>query len=102
MEMARDYILHHFHENISLNQIAQHCLMSPFHFSRIFKKIVNQSPHQYLTGIRLNHARYLLANTEKPIGDIAFESGFNSMEHFATVYRMRYQMRPSDFRRQLA
>jgi len=101
-EAAKEFILTHFSDNISLQQIAQHCYVSPFHFSRIFKTILKKSPHQYLTEIRLNHAKVLLATTNKPITDIAFNCGFNSIEHFATAYRKQFKVAPSDYRRQLA
>src|SRR6186713_1615349 len=52
IESARNYILSHFRENISLQQLASHCFVSPFHFSRIFKTITGESPHQYLSSVR--------------------------------------------------
>lgn len=100
-ETAKGYILDHFSENISLQQVAQHCHVSPFHFSRIFKTIFRLSPHQYLTEVRLNHARMLLKTTNKPVTDIAFNCGFNSIEHFATSFRQRYKKSPSGFRMRL-
>jgi len=98
VENARTYILENFSHNISLQQLARHCLVSPFHFSRIFKAIMNVSPHQYLTEVRLNHAKVLLSTTEQSITDIAFTCGFNSLEHFATAYRYRFHSSPSKFR----
>jgi AraC family transcriptional regulator len=98
VENAKAYIFENFSQNISLQQLAKHCLVSPFHFSRIFKAIMNISPHQYLTEVRLNHARVLLSATEQSVTDIAFACGFNSVEHFATAYRYRYHTSPSKFR----
>lgn len=99
-EKAREYILEHFNENISLAQLAQHCCVSTFHFSRIFKAIFDSAPHQFLAEVRLNHAKFLLGTTDKPVADIAFNCGFNSAEHFAAAYRQRYQLSPSAHRRQ--
>lgn len=98
VENARAYILENFTHNISLQQLAKHCLVSPFHFSRIFKTIMNVSPHQYLSEVRLNHAKVLLSTTVQSITDIAFTCGFNSVEHFATAYRYRFHTSPSKFR----
>lgn len=97
-EAAKEYIMDHFSENISLQQLAQHCHVSPFHFSRIFKSIFQVSPHQYLAAIRLNHAKMLLETTDKPVTDIAFSCGYNSIEHFATAFRHRFKKSPSVFR----
>ena len=101
-ELARDYILSHFQENISLQQLAQHCYISAFHFSRIFKAIMNLSPHQFLSAVRLNHAKILLETTELPVTNIAFDCGFNSLEHFVTSYKKRFSVTPSFYRGQTA
>lgn len=101
IENAKEYILQHFSENISLHRLAQHCHVSPFHFSRIFKNIMKVSPHQYLAEIRLNHAGVLLSTTNEPVTDIAFSCGYNSIEHFATAYRQRFKVNPSRHRREI-
>ena len=101
IENAKEYILQHFNEDISLQQLAQHCYVSPFHFSRIFKSIMNMSPHQYLAEVRLNHAKILLTTTTEPISDIAFACGYNSIEHFATAYRQKFKINPSRYRKEM-
>lgn len=101
IENAKAYIFENFGRQISLQQLAQHCLVSPFHFSRIFKAIMNVSPHQYLTEVKLNHAKVLLRTTGQSVTDIAFTCGFNSLEHFATAYRLRFKKSPSTERSQL-
>jgi AraC family transcriptional regulator len=56
MERAKEYIHEKFATNISLYEIASYSHVSPFHFSRIFKKFTSFSPYQYLLNIRLKHA----------------------------------------------
>jgi transcriptional regulator GlxA family with amidase domain len=101
IERAKEYMLNNFSENISLNELAEHCFVSPFHFSRIFKTVLNVSPHQFLLSTRLNHAKILLTTTDKPVNDIGFESGFNSLEHFVTAYKQQFKLSPSQHRNQL-
>ncbi|MGE5107388.1 MAG: helix-turn-helix transcriptional regulator [Sphingobacteriales bacterium] len=101
IETARDYILSHFKENISLQQLAAHCFVSPFHFSRIFKNIIGLPPHQYLSSVRLTHAKVLLTETNSPIADIAYDCGFNSPEHFVTAFKQYYKTNPSALRKQV-
>jgi len=98
VESAKSYIFENFSQDISLQELATHCLVSPFHFSRIFKAFMNMSPYQYLAEVRLNHAKVLLTTTEQSILDISYACGFNSPEHFATAYRHRYRLPPSGFR----
>lgn len=102
VETAQHYIHEHFSENISLERLAGECHTSVFHFSRIFKAVLGMSPHQYLIGIRLQHARALLTTTSKPVGDVAFACGFNSLEHFATAYRHQFKRSPTQFRNEIA
>jgi len=98
IEKAKEYMLNNLVQDISLNELAEYCYVSPFHFSRLFKSILNVSPHQYLLSARLNHARILLSSTDKSVNDIGFESGFNSLEHFVTAYKQQYQLTPSQQR----
>jgi AraC-like DNA-binding protein len=98
IERAKEYIVEHFTEDISLATIAEYSYTSPFHFSRIFKTFTSFSPHQFLLSIRLQQAALLLRNTNLPIADIAFSSGFNSIEYFTTVFRQQYKSPPGRFR----
>ena len=98
IETARDYILSHFKETISLNQLAAYCHISPFHFSRIFKTVTGKSPHQYLNSVRLTHAKVLVTESNSPVSDIAYECGFNSPEHFVTAFKQFHKINPSALR----
>lgn len=98
IERAKEYMNEHFASDISLSGIARYSYVSPFHFSRLFKTFTGCSPHQYLLALRLQHARLLLKNTSLPMADIAFTSGFNSVEHFTASFRQRYNHPPATFR----
>ena len=56
-----------FSENISLNELSKYCYVSPFHFARLFKTVMGIPPHKYLLNIRLQHAKFLLVNSAKPV-----------------------------------
>jgi AraC family transcriptional regulator len=98
IELAKEYITGHFTEDISLAEIASHCHVSPFHFSRLFKIFTAISPYQFLQAIRLQQAEILLRDTSLPVADIAFTSGFNSIEYFTAAFRQQYKLPPSKFR----
>jgi AraC family transcriptional regulator len=98
IELAKEYLTLHFTNDISLQEIATHCHVSPFHFSRLFKTFTGCSPHQFLLTIRLKNAEMLLRDTSLPVGDIAFSSGFNSIEHFTSAFRQKYQYPPMKYR----
>ncbi len=98
IEKAKAYLADHFMDAISLKEIADHCCISAFHFSRIFKTFTSYSPHQYLLNLRLKHAEMLLKNPALPVTDICFSSGFNSLEYFAAAFGKKYKYPPSRFR----
>src|SRR5258706_2194439 len=98
IERAKEYITTHFTSDISLTEIAGYSYVSLFHFSRIFKAFTSSSPHQFLLSIRLQHAAMLLRTTSFPVIDIAFSSGFNSVEYFTAAFRQKYQCPPTKFR----
>ena len=98
IEHAKEYMTNNFTEDISLMEIANYCHVSPFHFSRIFKTFTGISPHQFLLGLRLKNAELLLSDTAQPVADIAFSSGFNSLEHFTSAFKQKYAFSPSRFR----
>lgn len=100
IERAKAYINEKFVDDISLQELSDHCHTSSFHFCRTFKKFTSYTPHQYLLNIRLKHAEVLLRNTELPVADICFSSGFNSLEHFATAFKQRHKVSPTQYRRQ--
>jgi AraC family transcriptional regulator len=98
IERAREYIAANFTSDISLKEIAEYSYVSLFHFSRLFKNFASTSPHQYLLATRLQHAAMLLRNTSLPVADIAFTSGFNSIEYFTAAFRQKYEYPPAKFR----
>lgn len=98
IERAKEYITNNFTSDISLMEIAAYAHVSPFHFSRIFKTFTSQSPHQFLLAIRLQQAAMLLRTTALPVADIAFSSGFNSIEHFTAAFRKKFRQPPAAFR----
>lgn len=101
IEKAKDYLISHFSENISLQKVAEHCCVSVFHFCRIFKSIMKVTPYQYVNEIRLHHARLLLENSRQSITHVAFQCGFNSVERFDHAYRQHFNTTPSAFRKRL-
>ncbi|OSZ77522.1 hypothetical protein CAP36_14170 [Chitinophagaceae bacterium IBVUCB2] len=97
IEKAKQYLHDNLSKNISLNELATHCCVSPFHFSRIFKLFSGYPVHLYLQQMRLNHAALLLS-TALPVTDVAFQSGFNSVDYFSAAFKKQYNVSPTLFR----
>lgn len=102
IEQAKAYINDHFSEDLSLHDLALHCHVSPFHLARLFKLFTSYAPHRFLMETRLQHAQQLLFDTTLPVADVAFSSGFNSVEHFTAAFKKSYGIPPATFRNQPA
>ncbi|MCL7748494.1 AraC family transcriptional regulator [Halalkalibacter sp. MEB205] len=98
IEQAIHYIENHYKENIKLEDIANHVYLSPFYFTRTFKKYMNCSPVQYLINYRINNAKKLLHNTNLTVNEISNTCGFNSTSHFVTTFKNHVGMSPKKFR----
>lgn len=93
-----DYIDAHLHQTIKLSDLAQLVDISQFHFGRLFKQSLGLSPHQYLMQQRIERAKRLLKQTDKPIVEIAFDCGFNSHSHLGGQFRKLTGITPKAFR----
>jgi AraC-like DNA-binding protein len=89
----------HAHESISLDDAAAQANRSPFHFLRLFSRVLGVSPHQYLVRIRLGRAASLLAECEHSITDVAYAVGFRDLSNFVRTFRRAAGVSPSGFRR---
>ena len=65
--------------NLSLEQYAQLCNRSLSAFKRDFSKVFNTTPGKWIATRRLEHANMLLRSSEKSVGEVAFESGFENL-----------------------
>ncbi|HWL53710.1 MAG TPA: helix-turn-helix transcriptional regulator [Chthoniobacteraceae bacterium] len=87
-----------FREPASLSEIARACHVTPSHLARLFRKETGQSVVAHLQRLRINHARELLATTDRGLLEIALESGFESIEHFHRLFRRMTGVTPRAYR----
>jgi len=83
---------------VSPADIAEEIGISTRQLERLFGQHLNCSPKKYYTDMRLQRARNLLLQTEKPVTEIAFLCGFASSAHFARVYRAQFGTTPANQR----
>jgi len=94
------FIRENYFKPISLERIAKIAKMSPFAFSRYFKKNCGAGFVEYLNRVRTNKACYLLRETEYQVHDIAMECGFASISNFNKQFRKTEGISPRDYRAQ--
>lgn len=88
VQHARDFMECHFTQNLSLAEIASHALLSENHLLRCFKQIFGMSPFKYISNLRIREARRQIAETDKPISEIAMAVGYSSLSNFSHYYKL--------------
>lgn len=68
-------------------------------FKRDFKKHYQTTPGKWLTNRRLKRSKALLETTEKSIGQVAYECGFENVSHFSRVFKKKFNISPSVFQK---
>lgn len=98
IDRAKQFMVENFVNDISIDDIADASCVSPFYFSRIFKKNTTLSPHQFLIEIRVRHACRLLLDSRLTVAEIAYSSGFSNADYFVTLFKKRMRLTPTQFR----
>jgi len=95
------YIEEHLPEDISLATLAELAGLSPFHFARAFKQSFGLPPHRYLSSLRMEQARSLLADRAMSVTQVGFNLGFSETSSFTTTFRKHTGLTPTAYRRSL-
>ena len=88
------------HEEWPVSRLAEVSCVSATHFARAFKQAFGLPPHRYLLTRRIERAVTLLRETELPITDIAFSTGWRSLGTFGRTFRDITGRNPGEIREQ--
>lgn len=94
-----EYIENHLNENLSLDEIEKELNYSKFYINRLFSQKVGCTIYKYIRARRLTEAARQLAETEKPIIDIAFEAHYDSQQAFTLAFQQLYHCPPRIYRK---
>jgi AraC-like DNA-binding protein len=100
IEIIIDYSFRHYLEPITLAGVAAVAGMSIPTFCRFFKQNIKKTYFDFLQDLRISHACKLLANTDKPVLAVCYESGYNSWAHFSKQFRRVKGLPPGRYRKQ--
>lgn len=98
--MAKIYMDENFHESIDLDRISREACLSRFHFHRLFTRIYQRTPHQYLTRKRVEQARQWLADKDLSVSEICNNVGFESVGSFSVLFKKEIGFAPQYYRNQ--
>lgn len=81
-----DYITANLHEELSLEILSSFAGCSPTQFTRAFKKTIGTSPRQFILDQRITAARTMIDQSDLPLSDIAYATGFSSQSHMTSTF----------------
>lgn len=100
IDIAIQYMKRSYQENLSLELVSSVVYLNPVYFSKLFKQKTGTGYKEYLTNLRMERAKELLAKQELSITKIADSVGYPDGRHFAQVFRKHYDCTPSQFRQE--
>ena len=95
-----EYVEQHLYEPVTIHDIAKASNYSAYHFSRIFKSLVGDSPKEYLRKRRLTVAATRLLEEGTSILDLALQCQFESQEAFTRAFKQLFSMTPGQYRKE--
>lgn len=100
MKKALRYIDAHLSDELRLEDVASHVYLSPYYFSKLFKKYQGIGFNAWVNQQRMASARELLCHSDWSIASIARNLGFSQTSYFCKVFRQTYQVTPQAYRQQ--
>lgn len=97
IELAKIYVEEHYHEKITLGQVAEHLCVSQGHLSNIFSKYTGKKFTDYVTEIKIDKARELIASHQYMMYEISDMLGFDTPFYFSTVFKKITGVSPKEY-----
>lgn len=99
IQSVTSYLHKHYKDDVAISAVAEKFGVSAGHLGVLFKKTFSTSYNDYVNRMRMKYACSLLLSSELPAKDIAFESGYNSVEYFFSVFKRYFGCTPMEYRR---
>lgn len=96
---AKQYIAEHYGEPLTLELVASEIGFNTTYFSSVFKKATGQNFVDYLTQIRMENAKKMLAQSEMDLNIISEKIGYATLKYFSKIFKKHTGITPSEYRR---
>lgn len=101
VSLSKKFIDQYFEEDIGLEEVAEHCKVSTSYLSTQFKKELSLGVNKYISGLRMERAKMLLAETNLNITEIASRLFYYDTKYFSKCFFEKMGMNPKDYRNSL-
>lgn len=94
----KQLITSNLHKNLPLNELATEVGINGHTLNKEFTRVFGCTINEFSTAEKMDHAKYMLKNTQKMIYQIAEEVGFKNATHFTAAFKRRFHKTPKQFR----
>ncbi|HEY7173450.1 MAG TPA: AraC family transcriptional regulator [Micromonosporaceae bacterium] len=98
LALVENHIQQHHAEDLRLSTVAAEVYVSPYYISHLFQREMGTTFLKYLTGVRMQRARELLADSELPIEIVSIRVGYASSKRFRTLFKRTFKVTPTEYR----
>lgn len=96
-----DYIMRHLDEEISIEDVADHCHFSKYHFSRVFKEKTGESIYAFIKRLKMEQSAVRLKiEKDKSITEIGSDYGY-SPSNYCSAFKKHHNISPAEFRKDM-
>ncbi|MCC8164528.1 MAG: helix-turn-helix domain-containing protein [Lachnospiraceae bacterium] len=95
---AKNYIQENFQKDLSLDEMSKELDISPYYFSKLFKEETGSNFVEYVTGLRIERAKQLLADETLSMKEICAQIGYRDPNYFSRIFKKNTGVTPTEFR----
>jgi AraC-like DNA-binding protein len=99
---AKDYLLRHLDQPLTLGRVAAHVGVSEQHLARLFRQATGQTVFEYVRLMRFEAAKSYLSGSDRNVAEVARLTGFTSLPVFSRTFRREVGVSPSEYRRRVS
>ena len=100
VKKAKEFIQLNYAKDIDLNEVAAYLQISPYYFSKLFKKRTGKNFIEYLTQVRMEHAKNLLKNSTKSMKEICIDIGYSDANYFSRTFKKNIGISPTEYKKE--
>ena len=98
---SRDFLAAGIEQRVRLADGAREACLSSYHYHRLFARAFGETPHEFVTRLRIDRAKMLLARERLPVTEVCLAVGFESLGSFSTRFHTLVGRPPSVYQREV-
>ena len=98
IQQVKEYLQENYTQRITLNSAAALVYLTPTYLSKLFAEVEGMGFSEYLSALRIQHAKEALLDYHRRIYEIAAQVGYQDVKHFMKVFKKQVGMTPREYR----